>query len=105
MPQMLNDIEDEPEELLRKSDTEVCQQLLDALKKPVNNVTIDYLTPEDLINNNQNSLDVLQVLYKPKPDYSKYDVLPERIVREYLQQANPQAKDVLSPEELAKEIR
>ena len=66
---------------------------------------IDYLTPDDLMNHSQNSRDVLEILYKPKPDYSAYDVLPQRIIREYLQKANPLAKDVLSPEELVKEIR
>lgn len=42
----------------------------------MNNVKIDYLTPDDLINHSQKSMDVLQILYKPKPDYSAYDVLP-----------------------------
>lgn len=71
----------------------------------MNGVKIDYLTPDDLMNHSQNSRDVLEILYKPKPDYSAYDVLPQRIIREYLQKANPLAKDVLSPEELVKEIR
>lgn len=105
LPQMLADVEEDPEELLKRSDAEVCQKLVEALKKPVNGVKIDYLSPDDLMSNDQNALDVLQALYKPRPDYSAYDVLPQRIVEEYLRQANPLARDLLAPEELVKEIK
>ena len=105
MPQLLDGLEEDPEDLLKRPDEEVGKKLLEELRKPANELKIDYVTVDDLMRNTRKAQNLLNVLYKPKPDYSKFDVLPKDLVTEYLKHVNPQAKDVLSPEELAKEIK